>query len=492
MGLCQSKADDEALPPTLPAGYELRRCGNVGAAWLDSWGRLRDVTCVPAAPAAAASTTSGASHAPPAAPAAEALLAKMGTWEANGHHRLRRAYRRVAHRLPRSPHVVACVALSAKCVVMPRFETSLCNACKAGQLDVGDILSICGDMVRGVVFLAACGLVHCDLAPQNVALERVAAAGHGTCAWRGVIIDLETLRPVYPGSGLWASYGDTRPVLYGVARHHRFDDVGSRVDVVDELEAVGWTLLWAVCSATGTPFPLAEPQMPTDPLQFIAETEAAAKAAGRLWGLHPAETRFMHAKTALRAMLAGQGPQRAGSGGFGGTGSSCGSDRDYSGSCGSRGSSGCNSRKSGGSTSDGSDSGGSSGGDRGGSRGNVVNGGSGGSSGGRGGGSKDAEGEEGTPSNIAIPTAAASSQPAVACAIMLSPAFAPVRAYFAALASLPRRAPALDATTTRRRGGVTVWSDLVSLPPAEVDMLTRCLTLPAAGPVRDAPKDSPG
>ena len=38
MGLFQSKdADDEALPTTLPAGYELRRCENVGAAWLD-WG----------------------------------------------------------------------------------------------------------------------------------------------------------------------------------------------------------------------------------------------------------------------------------------------------------------------------------------------------------------------------------------------------------------------------------------------------------------------
>ena len=137
----------------------------------------------------------------------------------------------------RSPRVVACVALSADHVVMPRFEASLCEACEAGKLGVGDILSICGDVVRGVVFLAACGLVHCDLAAPNVALERVPTPvrghghGHGRCAWRGVIIDLESLARVHPASGaLWSHHHATRPLFYAVARHHRLDDVRSRVE----------------------------------------------------------------------------------------------------------------------------------------------------------------------------------------------------------------------------------------------------------------------
>lgn len=372
MGCCASNTD-KPLPPTLPVGYELRDCGD---------SKLMDVVT-----------------APPDAPAATTLLAKRDSREARGHHLLRRAYRRIADCTPRSPHVVACVALSADHVVMPRFETSLCDACVAGQLSVGDVLSICADMVRGVVFLAACGLVHCDLASPNVVLERVPGAGYGRCAWRGVIIDLESLARVCPRRGaLWRQHFPTRPMLNAVARHRRFDDVESRVDVVDELEAVGWTLLWAVCTVTGTPFPLDEYRVPDlYDHETFEEIRAAATAVGRSWGLHPVETRLLHVKTSLRALLAGHEPPLP--------------QRVDDGSAATSGN----------------------------------------------------EDEDGMPAGTR--------------AAMLSPAFAPVRAYFAALMSLPRRAPPLDTTTKSK---VEVWSDLVTLPPAEVDMLVRCLVGQAA------------
>ena len=236
------------------------------------------------------------------------LIAKQSMVEVEAYAKMKMAFKKHGMDMSTVPELAQPVCLSKHIVVLPWYHMSLSDAMERKDPSVPNINTIMRlgqDMVRAVVALGRCGIVHTDIAPPNICLWR----RHGEV--HAVMIDFETNIDIRRmGNQHWKSIQSPRPRFSSLRRHARYRGTWTTapyIDVADALEECGWVLTWCICCMIGQPFVTAH-HMVYD-TAYYKECAKRAEHLGQRAAIHAKEAETEKEKrVAHEKMLRGECP----------------------------------------------------------------------------------------------------------------------------------------------------------------------------------------